>query len=213
MRRLKVYTAYEYLGHRFDPKTRLLGAGLFLLQRGLASGITIYAPAIILSTVLGWRQDATIVLTGSFVIIYTVAGGNDAVSITQKWQMAVIFAGLVAAFVVVLAKIPAGLGLGGALSVAGGPSCDATFAGAGHSSARRSVTNSLTIVSTSLPTAAARRSRVVSISAGKLMLTFITLQSPDFHILPRIHPQVIRIFAVRFGANDTLPSPAAARRA
>ncbi len=119
-RRLKVYTAYEYLGHRFDPKTRLLGAGLFLLQRGLASGITIYAPAIILSTVLGWRQDATIVLTGTFVIIYTVAGGNDAVSITQKWQMAVIFAGLVAAFVVVLAKIPAGLGLGGALSVAGG---------------------------------------------------------------------------------------------
>jgi Na+/proline symporter len=118
-RRLKVYTAYEYLGHRFDGKTRLLGAGLFLLQRGLASGITIYAPAIILSTVLGWRQDLTIVLTGLFVIIYTVAGGNDAVSITQKWQMGVIFAGLVAAFVVVAVKLPAGLGLGGALSVAG----------------------------------------------------------------------------------------------
>lgn len=119
-RRLKVYTAYEYLGHRFDSKTRLLGAGLFLLQRGLASGITIYAPAIILSSVFGWRQDLTIVLTGVFVIIYTVAGGNDAVSITQKWQMAVIFAGLVAAFVVVLARLPTGLGLGGALSVAGG---------------------------------------------------------------------------------------------
>ncbi len=118
-RRLKVYTAYEYLGHRFDGKTRLLGAGLFLLQRGLASGITIYAPAIILSTVLGWRQDVTIILTGVFVIVYTVAGGNEAVSITQRWQMTVIFAGLVAAFVVVLARLPSGLGLGGALSVAG----------------------------------------------------------------------------------------------
>ncbi len=118
-RRLKVYTAYEYLGHRFDRKTRLLGAALFLLQRGLASGITIYAPAIILSTVLGWRQDLTIVLTGLFVIVYTVAGGNDAVAITQKWQMAVICAGLVAAFAVVISRLPSGLGLGGALSVAG----------------------------------------------------------------------------------------------
>ena len=79
-RRLGVYTAYEYLGKRFDGKTRLLGAGLFLLQRGLAAGVTIYAPAIILSTVLGWRLDLTIIFTGLLVIIYTVTGGSEAVS-------------------------------------------------------------------------------------------------------------------------------------
>jgi Na+/proline symporter len=118
-RRLNVYTAYEYLGHRFDSKTRLLGAGLFLLQRGLAAGLTIYAPAIILSTVLGWRLDATIVLTGVFVICFTAAGGNEAVSVTQRWQMAVIFAGLVAAFCVLLAKLPRGLGLTDTFAVAG----------------------------------------------------------------------------------------------
>ncbi|PTX94396.1 sodium:solute symporter [Opitutus sp. ER46] len=118
-RRLKVFTAYEYLGIRFDGKTRLLGAALFLLQRGLASGITIYAPAIILSTVLGWRQDLTIIATGVFVVVYTVSGGNEAVSQTQKWQMAVIFAGMVAAFGMVLYRLPSDLGLGDALSVAG----------------------------------------------------------------------------------------------
>lgn len=118
-RRLGVYTAYEYLGRRFDAKTRLLGAGLFLLQRGLAAGVTIYAPAIILSTVLGWRLDATIVGTGLLVIVYTVTGGSAAVSLTQKWQMAVIFAGMVAAFFVVLAKLPAGLGFDGAAHLAG----------------------------------------------------------------------------------------------
>ena len=83
-RRLKVFTAYEYLGHRFDRKTRLLGAALFLLQRGLAAGITIYAPAIILSTVLGWRQEVTIIATGLFVIVYTVGGGHEARAITPK---------------------------------------------------------------------------------------------------------------------------------
>ena len=77
-RRLGVYTAYEYLGQRFDQKTRLLGAGLFLLQRGLGAGITIYAPAIILSTVLGWPLNPTIVCTGLLVIIYTVTGGIEA---------------------------------------------------------------------------------------------------------------------------------------
>ncbi len=76
-RKLKVYTAYEYLGRRFDAKTRLLGAGLFLLQRGLSAGITIYAPAIILSTVLGWPLDATILGSGALVIIYTVFGGSE----------------------------------------------------------------------------------------------------------------------------------------
>ncbi|MEY4687140.1 MAG: hypothetical protein RIR76_1163 [Verrucomicrobiota bacterium] len=113
-RRLGVYTAYEYLGKRFDTKTRLLGAGLFLLQRGLASGVTIYAPAIILSTVLGWRVDHTIIGTGLLVIIYTVTGGSAAVSLTQKWQMGVIFAGMATAFVVLLLRLPPG-----ALEVAG----------------------------------------------------------------------------------------------
>jgi Na+/proline symporter len=105
-RKLGVYTAYEYLGKRFDAKTRLLGAALFLLQRGLASGVTIYAPAIIISTVLGWRVDYTIIGTGLLVIVYTVTGGSVAVSLTQKWQMAVIFGGMVTAFVVLLTKLP-----------------------------------------------------------------------------------------------------------
>lgn len=108
-RRLNVYTAYEYLGRRFGMQTRLLGAALFLLQRGLAAGITIYAPAIILSTVLGWNLGLTIILTGLLVIIYTVAGGSQAVSLTQKWQMTVIFGGMLAAFGILLVKIPASL--------------------------------------------------------------------------------------------------------
>jgi solute:Na+ symporter, SSS family len=106
-RRLGVYTAYEYLGKRFDAKTRLLGASIFLLQRGLQAGITIYAPAIILSTVLGWRLDLTIIFTGILVIIYTVTGGSAAVNLTQKLQMAVIFGGMITAFVVLLSKLPA----------------------------------------------------------------------------------------------------------
>ncbi|PIB35557.1 sodium:solute symporter [Reichenbachiella sp. 5M10] len=96
--RLKVYTAYEYLESRFDKKTRLLGAFLFLIQRGLAAGITIYAPAIILSTILGWDLVYTVLLVGLLVIIYTVSGGTKAVSITQKQQMGVILFGMVVAF-------------------------------------------------------------------------------------------------------------------
>jgi Na+/proline symporter len=119
-RRLKVYTAYEYLGHRFDPKTRILGAALFLLQRGLGAGITIYAPAIVLSTVMGWRMDVTIVCSGLFVVAYTVAGGCDAVSLTQKYQIGIIFVGMVAAFFVLLAKLPQGLTFGDTLTLAGG---------------------------------------------------------------------------------------------
>jgi SSS family solute:Na+ symporter len=118
-RRLGVYTAYEYLGQRFDGKTRLLGAGLFLLQRGLAAGVTIYAPAIILSTVLGWRLDLTIIGTGLLVVIYTVTGGSQAVSLTQKWQMGIIFGGMITAFVILLLRLPHGLGFGGAAHVAG----------------------------------------------------------------------------------------------
>ena len=106
-RKLGVYTAYEYLGQRFDQKTRLLGAGLFLLQRGIQAGITIYAPAIILATVLGWRLDLTIVFTGLLAIVYTVTGGSAAVNLTQKWQMAVIFGGMITAFVILVSKLPA----------------------------------------------------------------------------------------------------------
>ena len=119
-RRLNVYTAYEYLGRRFDAKTRLLGAALFLLQRGLQAGITVYAPAIILSTVLHWRTDATILLTGIVVIAYTAAGGSEAVNVTQKYQIGVIFCGMIAAFVVLLRRMPLEVGLDDALVLAGG---------------------------------------------------------------------------------------------
>jgi len=118
-RRLNVYTAYEFLGQRFDDKTRLLGAGLFLLQRGLAAGVTIYAPAIIISTVFGWPIDLVIVFTGLLVVVYTATGGSEAVSLTHKWQMAVISAGMVTAMVVLLLRLPAGLGFTGAAHVAG----------------------------------------------------------------------------------------------
>ena len=118
-RRLGVYTAYEFLGQRFDRKTRLLGAGLFLLQRGLASGVTIYAPAIILSTVLGWPLDLIIVFSGLIVIVYTVTGGSEAVALTHKGQMAVISGGMVTALIVLLTRLPDGLSFTGAAHVAG----------------------------------------------------------------------------------------------
>ena len=119
-RKLNVYTAYEYLGKRFDGKTRLLGAGLFLLQRGLGAGITIYAPAIVLSTVMGWRLDLTIVLSGLVAIAYTVWGGSAAVNVTQKYQIGIIFVGMVAAFVVLLMNLPHNLTFTDSLALAGG---------------------------------------------------------------------------------------------
>lgn len=118
-RRLKVYTAYEYLGKRFDGKTRLLGAALFLLQRGLAAGITIYAPAIIVSSVLNWPLGITVLGTGILVVIYTVSGGSEAVSLTQRYQMAVILVGMGVAFIIVLVKMPDHVSTDGALAVAG----------------------------------------------------------------------------------------------
>ena len=93
-----VYTAYEFIGKRFDGRTRLLTAGLFLIQRGLAAGITIYAPSIILSKVLHWPLSWTCVFIGTLVIVYTTSGGSKAVGVTHKQQMAVIFAGLFVAF-------------------------------------------------------------------------------------------------------------------
>jgi len=119
-RRLNVYTAYEYLGQRFDKKTRLLGAAVFLIQRGLGAGITIYAPAIVLSTVLGWRLDVTIICSGLVVIIYTSLGGSDAVNVTQKHQIAVIFMGMIAASIVLWSKLPTELTLSDTLALAGG---------------------------------------------------------------------------------------------
>ena len=119
-RRLNVFTAYEFLGRRFDRKTRVLGAMLFLVQRGLAAGITIYAPAIIVSTVLGWSLDLTVLLSGALVIVYTVVGGSGAVTLTQKHQMAVILCGMAGAFIILLAKLPGHVGVDDALHVAGG---------------------------------------------------------------------------------------------
>ena len=117
--RLKVYTAYEFLENRFDLKTRSLTAMLFLIQRGLAAGITIYAPAIILSAVLGWNLNLLIVIIGILVIIYTVSGGTKAVSITQKHQMAVIFTGMFVAFFIIVSKLPADITFTKALDIAG----------------------------------------------------------------------------------------------
>lgn len=117
--RLKVYTAYEFLEKRFDLKTRYLGAALFLFQRGLAAGITIYAPAIILSSILKWDLTATILGTGILVIIYTVSGGTKAVSITQKQQMFVIMAGMFAAFFVIIGYINDYTSFSGSLEIAG----------------------------------------------------------------------------------------------
>ncbi len=104
--KLKVYTAYEYLENRFDLKTRTLTALLFIVQRGLAAGITIYAPAIILSTLLGWNLTWTNIFIGALVIVYTVSGGTEAVSITQKQQMAVMMGGMVLAGIIVIQMLP-----------------------------------------------------------------------------------------------------------
>ena len=100
--KLKVFTAYEYLESRFDLKTRLLAALLFLVQRGLAAGITIYAPSIILSTLLGWNLTWTNIFIGSLVIVYTVSGGTKAVTQTQKQQMAVMMGGMLLAGIIVV---------------------------------------------------------------------------------------------------------------
>ena len=115
-----VFTAYEYLGKRFDTKTRLLGAALFLTQRGLAAGITLYAPAIILSSMLGWRQDVTIILSGILTIAYTMSGGSAAVSLTHKYQMSLIGLGMLLAMILLVLKMPSHLSLTDTLTIAGG---------------------------------------------------------------------------------------------
>lgn len=117
--RLDVYTAYEYLERRFDVRMRLIGAALFLVSRGLAAGITIYAPSIILSSILGWPLDVLNVAIGLLVIVYTVSGGTVAVSRTQKQQMIVIMAGMFLAAGILIYKLPTGVDLDGATAVAG----------------------------------------------------------------------------------------------
>jgi len=117
--RLKVYTAYEYLETRFDRKTRTLTALLFLVQRGLAAGLTIFAPSLILSVVLGWDTRVTVLVIGAAVVIYTTSGGARAVSRTQTLQAAIILVGMVAAFVAVVSLLPADVSLLDAWRVAG----------------------------------------------------------------------------------------------
>ena len=117
--KLKVYTAYEFLENRFDLKTRALTAFLFLIQRGLSTGITIYAPSIILSTILNIDTTITTLFIGGLVISYTVYGGTKAVSYTQMLQMAVIFSGILIAGILVVKMLPESVGFGKALQIAG----------------------------------------------------------------------------------------------
>jgi SSS family solute:Na+ symporter len=117
--RLKVITAYEYLEQRFDLKTRTLAASLFLIQRGIAAAISIYAPSIILSSIFGWSLPFTNFLMAVFVLIYTIAGGSTAVSKTQEQQMLIMLLGMIAAFVFILLRLPAEMTVSDAFHVAG----------------------------------------------------------------------------------------------
>lgn len=117
--RLKVYTAYEYLEKRFDGKTRILTSFLFLLQRGLSTGISVFAPAIILSSLLGWNIYWTNIFMGGLLIIYTMTGGAKAVAYTQQLQLIIIFVGIFLAAYMVVHMLPAGIGFADALHVSG----------------------------------------------------------------------------------------------
>ncbi len=117
--RLKVYTAYEFLEQRFDLKTRTLASSLFLIQRGLSTGISICAPSIILSSLLGWNLYWTNMIMGGLLIIYTVAGGTRAVAYTQTFQLVIIFAGMFLAGWMVVHLLPADIGFKQALQVSG----------------------------------------------------------------------------------------------
>lgn len=117
--KLNVYTAYEFLEKRFDLKTRSLAAILFLIQRGLAAGITIYAPAIILSSILGWDLNLLNIILGALVIVYTVSGGTKAVNVTQKQQMFIIMCGMFIAFYLLMSYLPSEVTFSNALQIAG----------------------------------------------------------------------------------------------
>jgi solute:Na+ symporter, SSS family len=116
---LKVYTAYEYLEQRFDLKNRVLGSVLFLIQRGLAAGFTILAPALIVSILLGWDVQLTVLITGVLVVLYTTSGGTDAVNKTHLIQMIIITAGMVTAFVLIIYSLPADISFLDATKIAG----------------------------------------------------------------------------------------------
>ncbi|MFM2358334.1 MAG: hypothetical protein RLY16_327 [Bacteroidota bacterium] len=118
-RKLKVYTAYEFLENRFDIKTRTLTSGLFLLSRGLSTGISIYAPSLILSSLLGWDIYYTNLVMGGLLIIYTMSGGARAVAYTQQLQLIIIISGMVLAGYMVVKLLPADLGFLDALKIAG----------------------------------------------------------------------------------------------
>ena len=117
--RMKVFTAYEYLEQRFDSKTRTLAATLFLVQRGLSAGITIYAPALVLSVVLGWDVRWTCALLGGLAVVYTASGGNRAVSHAHVLQFLIIMSAMAIAFGLVVASLPPGVGLADAAHLAG----------------------------------------------------------------------------------------------
>ncbi len=117
--KLKVYTAYEYLESRFDRKTRSLAAIYFLMLRGISVGITIYAPSLILSTILGWSINLTTLMIGTLVMLYTVSGGSKAVSITQKYQLTIIMGGMIAAGWIAFSMLPEGMTFGQTFRYAG----------------------------------------------------------------------------------------------
>lgn len=117
--KLNIYTAYEYLEKRLDLKNRMLGSALFLTQRGLAAGFTIYAPALILSVVLGWELDITIIIVGAMVILYTTVGGTVAVNKTHILQMIIITVGMFSAFFILLSLLPEGVSIYDAAYIAG----------------------------------------------------------------------------------------------
>ena len=117
--KLKVFTAYEYLETRFDLKNRALGSILFLIQRGLAAGFTIFAPALIISAILGWSINWTILTIGVLVIIYTASGGTKAVNKTHVLQMTIIFFGMISAFFMIFKLLPENIGVFDAMSIAG----------------------------------------------------------------------------------------------
>ncbi|HZY10416.1 MAG TPA: sodium:solute symporter, partial [Bacteroidota bacterium] len=118
--RLNVYTAYEYLEHRFDLKTRVLTSIIFLIQRGLAAGMTIYAPSIVLSVILGWDVRLTSTIIGGMIIIYTTTGGVKSVNWTDFQQLLIIMFGMAAAFFMTIYLLPSDISFTDALHVAGG---------------------------------------------------------------------------------------------
>src|SRR6202040_2450966 len=117
--RANVYTAYEYLEHRFDAKTRALVSGIFLIQRGLAAGLSLYAPAVVLSVILGWPDRLTTVMMGALVVTYTSLGGIKAVTWADVQQMMLILCGLVMALVMAVHLLPGHVSFANAVSLAG----------------------------------------------------------------------------------------------